>query len=317
MLIAERHIELPFQDLIPMRPSRRDQSAVHQPVLPHEVRESLDLRPGLMVVDATVGAGGHSRDILQQIQPDGLLIAIDRDPMMLQLAGQALQVPHPCVTLHQASYVQLPDILVERAITGVDRVLADLGLSSDQLADETRGFSFDADGPLDLRFDVSIGESASDLLATRSTDEIALLLSEYGEEPFSERIASAIVGTRRHSPVTTAKQLAELVAAAVPSRGKPTKHPATRVFQALRIAVNEELQHVADFVERVLPQVVVPGGRAAIITFHSLEDRLVKLAFRQKDMWQPVTRKPLTASSVERRHNPRARSAKLRVAVRT
>ena len=137
-----------------MRPSRRDQSAVHQPVLPHEVRESLDLRPGQTVVDATVGAGGHSRDILQQIQPDGLLIGIDRDPMMLQLAGNALQVPHPCVALHQASYVQLLDILAERAVTGVDRVLADLGLSSDQLADETRGFSFDAEGPLDLRFDI-------------------------------------------------------------------------------------------------------------------------------------------------------------------
>ena len=161
------------------------------------------------------------------------------------------------------------------------------------------------------------GESAAQLLANRPADEIARILSEYGEEPFSERIASAIVGTRRHSPITTAKELAELVAAAVPSRGKPSKHPATRVFQALRIAVNEELQHVADFVERVLPQVVVPGGRAAIITFHSLEDRLVKHAFRQKDVWQPVTAKPLTASSVERRQNPRSRSAKLRVAVRT
>lgn len=300
-----------------MRPSRREQATVHQPVLPYEVRESLDLRPGMSVVDATVGAGGHSRDILQHIQPDGLLIGIDRDPVMLDLAGKALHVPHPCVALHQSSYVELPDILAERSITGVDRVLADLGLSSDQLADETRGFSFDADGPLDLRFDTSSGESATELLATRSADDIARILSEYGEEPFSERIASAIVDSRRNSPITTAKELAELVATAVPNRGKPTKHPATRVFQALRIAVNKELQHVADFVERVLPDVVVPGGRAAIITFHSLEDRLVKRAFRQKQLWQAVTSKPLTASSVERRQNPRSRSAKLRVAVRT
>ncbi len=300
-----------------MRPSRRDQIAIHQPVLPHEVRESLDLRPGLTVVDATVGAGGHSREIFPLIQPDGLLIGIDRDPMMLELAGRVLNIPHPNIVLHQSSYVELPDIMAEHSITGVDRVLADLGLSSDQLADDSRGFSFDANGPLDLRFDPSSGESAAEILASHSVEDLSSIFSEFGEEPFSKQIASAIVGARRHSPIQTSRDLAAFVEAAVSRRGQSSKHPATRVFQALRIAVNEELQHVTDFVDRVLPQVIVSGGRAAIITFHSLEDRLVKRAFRDKQKWQPVTSKPITASSVERRQNPRSRSAKLRVAVRT
>lgn len=299
-----------------MRPPRRDPFPIHQPVLPHEVHDLLDLLPGLKVVDATVGAGGHSRDILERIQPGGLLIGIDRDPMMLELASRTLGLPHPNVVLHQSSYVELPNILAEHEIDGVDRILADLGLSSDQLADTSRGFSFEADGPLDLRFDTSTGSPASELLASRSAEDLSHLFDEYGEEPFSRQIATHIVNSRRQTPIQTSRDLAAVVESAIPGRARTSRHPATRVFQALRIAVNEELQHVADFVDRVLPNALVPGGRAAIITFHSLEDRLVKRAFRNREIWQPVTSKPATASSVERRQNPRSRSAKLRVAVR-
>ena len=299
-----------------MRPPRRDPFPIHQPVLPHEVHDLLDLRPGLKVVDATVGAGGHSRDILERIQPGGLLIGIDRDPMMLELASRTLGLPHPNVVLHQSSYVELPNILAEHEIDGVDRILADLGLSSDQLADTSRGFSFEADGPLDLRFDTSTGSPASELLANRSAEDLSHIFDEYGEEPFSRQIATDIVNSRRQTPIQTSRDLAAVVESAIPGRARTSRHPATRVFQALRIAVNEELQHVADFVDRVLPNALVPGGRAAIITFHSLEDRVVKRAFRNREIWQPVTSKPVTASSVERRQNPRSRSAKLRVAVR-
>ncbi|MCA9026141.1 MAG: 16S rRNA (cytosine(1402)-N(4))-methyltransferase RsmH [Planctomycetaceae bacterium] len=299
-----------------MRPPRRDPFPIHQPVLPHEVLDLLDLRPGLKVVDATVGAGGHSRDILERLQPGGLLIGIDRDPMMLELASRTLGLPHPNVVLHQSSYVELPNILAEHEIDGVDRILADLGLSSDQLADTSRGFSFEADGPLDLRFDTSTGSPASELLANRSAEDLSHIFDEYGEEPFSRQIATDIVNSRRQTPIQTSRDLAAVVESAIPGRARTSRHPATRVFQALRIAVNEELQHVADFVDRVLPNALVPGGRAAIITFHSLEDRVVKRAFRNREIWQPVTSKPVTASSVERRQNPRSRSAKLRVAVR-
>ena len=299
-----------------MRPPRRDPFPTHQPVLPHEVLDLLDLRPGLKVVDATVGAGGHSRDILERLQPGGLLIGIDRDPMMLELASRTLGLPHPNVVLHQSSYVELPNILAEHEIDGVDRILADLGLSSDQLADTSRGFSFEADGPLDLRFDTSTGSPASELLANRSAEDLSHIFDEYGEEPFSRQIATDIVNSRRQTPIQTSRDLAAVVESAIPGRARTSRHPATRVFQALRIAVNEELQHVADFVDRVLPNALVPGGRAAIITFHSLEDRVVKRAFRNREIWQPVTSKPVTASSVERRQNPRSRSAKLRVAVR-
>jgi 16S rRNA (cytosine1402-N4)-methyltransferase len=244
------------------------------------------------------------------------LIGIDRDPMMLTLAARALGTPTDDVFLTHSSYVALPEILAERRTPGADRVLADLGLSSDQLADESRGFSFEAEGPLDLRFDPSSGEPAAALLERWSADELSRILGEFGEEPSADRIAAAIVHRRRTAPLHTARELSETVARAVPHRQAGHKHPATRVFQALRIAVNDELQQVAALVDAVLPQVVASGGRAAVITFHSLEDRLVKRAFARKALWQPVTPKPITASSIERRQNPRSRSAKLRVAVR-
>ena len=303
-----------------MRPSRRTHAAVHIPVLRAEILHYLELSAGLCVVDATVGAGGHSVDILEQISPGGTLIGIDRDPMMLGLAATRLQsspaydVRH--VHLVQGSYVSLPDILARRDLTSVDRVLADLGLSSDQLADTGRGFSFESDGPLDLRFDVSAGEPAHEILRTRSADQLAAIFRDFGEERHSDRLARQIVTARKHSPIRTARELAAVVASVIPRRESGGSHPATRIFQALRIAANQELEHVTRFVGEVLPDVVRPGGRAAVITFHSLEDRIIKNAFRDASVWQQVTKKPVEATAAEKRHNPRSRSAKLRVAVR-
>ena len=284
------------------------------------VLRSLDLRAGLTVVDATVGAGGHAAEILEQINPGGMLIGVDRDPMMLAHAAARLESVSVSDTtqfhLSQGSYVTLPDILAAQQIQHVDRVLADLGLSSDQLADEERGFRFDSDGPLDLRFDTENGDPAYALLESRSAEELATLFREYGEERRSDAIARHLVSSRKTSPIRTARQLADRVAEAVAPRRGQRIHPATRVFQALRIAVNQELKHAADLVDDVLPAVLNSGGRAAVITFHSLEDRLVKNAFRRGDVWEPVTKKPMTAAPAEQRQNPRSRSAKLRVAVR-
>jgi 16S rRNA (cytosine1402-N4)-methyltransferase len=284
------------------------------------VLRALDLRAGLTVVDATVGAGGHAADILEQISPGGTLIGIDRDPMMLAHAKSRLESSPGGNTarfhLSQGSYVTLPDILAQQQISHADRVLADLGLSSDQLADEERGFRFDADGPLDMRFDSSIGEPAYRLLESRSADELATIFREYGEERHSDAISRHLVIHRKRSPIRSARELADAVTEAISHRPGQRVHPATRVFQALRIAVNRELTHVAELVDDVLPAILHSGGRAAVITFHSLEDRLVKNAFRRQSVWEQVSRKPVTATPAEQRQNPRSRSAKLRVAMR-
>lgn len=284
------------------------------------VRKSLELTAGLTAVDATVGAGGHSFDILESISPGGTLIGIDRDPMMLAHALARLQSsPHfstSSVHLCQGSYVTLSEILADRSIQRVDRVLADLGLSSDQLADNSRGFRFQSDGLLDLRFDIDAGEPAHGILASRSTAELAGIFRDFGEERHSDAIAKQIVAIRRQTPVDTARKLSDVVESVVQRRGSPGIHPATRVFQALRIAANNELEHVRQFTEEILPETLRSDGRAAIITFHSLEDRIVKHAFRNKELWELLTRKPLEPTAAEKRHNPRSRSAKLRTALR-
>lgn len=295
-------------------PSRSPRS-VHVPVMLREVLQQLDLRPGLVVADGTVGAGGHSRKIWERIQPGGRLIGTDRDAMMLRWAREALL--NPAVILHQGSYVELPTVLASLELDGVDRFLLDLGLSSDQLEDRERGFSFRAEGPLDLRFDVRQGLSAADYLATATAEQLAEDFHTFGEEHHSRQIASYLVEHRGQSPIRTAKELADAVTACLGHKASNSeRHPATRVFQALRIAVNAELQHVQQGVEIIGPQIVRPGGLMAVITFHSLEDRLVKQAFRDKQIWEDLTPKPLVASPAEVRINPRSRSAKLRVARR-
>ncbi|QGQ21870.1 16S rRNA (cytosine(1402)-N(4))-methyltransferase RsmH [Gimesia benthica] len=295
---------------------------VHIPVLLREVMEQLDLSPGLVVVDGTVGAGGHSQHILKQIGTTGTLIGLDRDEMMLGFAREKLGVetlPDGQCFLRQASYAELPAVLEELQIPSVDRVLLDLGLSSDQLSDETRGFGFETPGDLDLRFDTRQGIPAWQLLETLSEAELVEIMEVYGEERFSQRIASQLVQQRKTNTVRTAADLIEAVQAALPAKALATarKNPATRVFQALRIAANQELEQLETMLDAVLPQALKPGGRAVIISFHSLEDRMVKQAFKGRDQWKNLTAKPITATQAEQRVNPRCRTAKLRVAVKT
>jgi 16S rRNA (cytosine1402-N4)-methyltransferase len=289
--------------------------AHHVPVLPAEVLDTLAPVPGQTVVDVTVGAGGHARLLAERIGPTGRLIGMDRDPAMLELARRRLEgLP---VTLVQANFERLRDVLDELGIAGVDGVLADIGVSSDQLDVPERGFSFQQSGPLDMRLNPAEGEPASALLRRLSERGLADLLWRYGEERFSRRIARKIVETRRRTPLETTEQLADLVRRCVPRpRGRrPGIDPATRVFQALRIAVNDELGALDRFLA-VLPDCVRPGGRAVVISFHSLEDRRVKQSFRDDERWEVLTRKPLQAGEEEQRNNPRARSAKLRAARR-
>lgn len=288
----------------------------HVPVLPAEVLEALAPAPGQVVVDATVGAGGHARLIANRLGATGRLIGLDRDAAMLELAQPRLTgLP---VTLVQANFDRLRDVLDELKIGVVDGVLADLGFSSDQMDTPERGFSFQQSGTLDMRLDPTEGEPASVLLRRLNERDLADLIYQFGEERFSRRIARKIVEVRKHAPLETTEQLAELVRRCVPwPKGrKPAIDPATRTFQALRIAVNDELGALDRLLE-ALPKCMRPGGRAVVISFHSLEDRRVKHAFRDKQRWQVLTPKPLQASDAEVEQNPRSRSAKLRAATKT
>jgi 16S rRNA (cytosine1402-N4)-methyltransferase len=284
------------------------------PVLVDEVCQGLDPQPGQTIVDGTLGGGGHARALAARVAPHGRMIGIDRDPAAIARAREALAgTGIECLL---GNYRDLPELLAEIGVAEVDGVLLDLGLSSDQLADAERGFSFDADGPLDLRFDPTQGEPAWQMLERLSAERIADLIYEYGEERFSRRIGRAIVEAQRREPIRTARQLAELVRRVVPrGRGRQRIDPATRTFQALRIAVNEELASLETALKR-LPECLKPGGRLAIISFHSLEDRRVKQAFRDDPRYEVITRRPIRPSETEIQQNPRARSAKLRVAAR-
>ncbi len=290
----------------------------HVSVLPAEVLAALAPQPGQIIVDATVGAGGHARLLVERLQPGGRLIGLDRDAGMLEIARKRLEgLP---VTLVQVNFDQLRDVLEEQGIPAVDGVLADLGICSDQLDAVERGFSFTQDGPLDMRLNPDEGEPASALVQQLNERDLANLIYEYGEERFSRRIARKIVEVRRTTRFETTGQLADLVRRCVPrprqkGRHKPMIDPATRVFQALRIAVNDELGALDRFLA-LLPGVLKAGGKAVVISFHSLEDRRVKVAFRVREVWEMDTRKPIQATEDEERANPRSRSAKLRSARR-
>jgi len=285
---------------------------LHIPVLANEVIDWLRPSAGMVIVDGTLGGGGHTRLLAQRVGNAVKIIALDRDPAAVEMAEQSLRgLP---VLVAARSYADFPDVLDELGIERVDGLLLDLGLSSDQLADDQRGFSFDAEGPLDMRFNREEGEPAWRLLERLRADELADIIFRFGEERHSRRIARAIVESRREHPVGTARDLADLVRRCVP-RGQDRIDPATRTFQALRIAVNDELGELERFLQRA-PDRLKSGGRAAIISFHSLEDRIVKEAFRNDDRWQPLTKKPVAASEEEVAANPRSRSAKLRVAQR-
>lgn len=286
---------------------------IHISVLPDEVLAWLDPQPGQIIVDGTLGAGGHTRLIAERLSGDGFVLAVDRDPRAIAAAEQNLAgLP---VKIAQSNYCDVGDVLQEINVPAVDAVLLDLGLSSDQLADRERGFSFDADGELDLRFNTDEGQPAWQLLERLKENEIADLIYKYGEERFSRRIARRIAEARTdRRPVRTAAALADLVRRCVP-RTEQRIDPATRTFQALRIAVNRELESLALALERV-PNLLKPGGKFAIISFHSLEDRPVKEAFRSDERLENLTKKPIVASEAELARNPRSRSAKLRVARR-
>jgi 16S rRNA (cytosine1402-N4)-methyltransferase len=289
--------------------------AIHRPVLLDEVLEWLGPREGDVVVDGTAGAGGHAAALAGRVGPLGRVIGLDRDPSMLALAAEAVRgLP---VTLVHAPYSDMGEVLQDLEIPAARGILLDLGLSSDQLAWTDRGFSFASDGPLDMRFDpTGRGPTAADLVNSLGAEELANLIFELGEERFSRRIARRIVETRRLEPIRTTRQLAELIRRSVPAtyRRGPID-PSTRTFQALRIAVNDELKRL-DILLEALPDLLTADGRVAIISFHSLEDRRVKRAFRDNPRLTVLTKKPLTATDRETAVNPRARSAKLRVAQR-
>lgn len=288
--------------------------SVHVPVLLDQVVTGLMPRAGQTLVDGTLGGGGHTRALAAAVGEHGLVLGIDRDPEAISAAKQSLRgLP---VKLIQANFCDLPEILTQLEIAAVDGVVLDLGLSSDQLADRRRGFSFASDGPLDLRFDPLSGEPARRLVNRLSVEHLQLLLSRYGEERYARRIAEAIVRRRREQPLETSAELADLIRRSVPrTPGGERIDPATRSFQALRIAVNDELKSLEIALRRI-PACLRRGARMAVISFHSLEDRRVKEAFRGDNQLRVLTRKPLRASEEEIARNPRSRSAKLRVAER-
>ena len=299
----------------------------HQPVLYKEIIHALQPQNGGRYVDGTLGAGGHARGILEASAPDGQLLGLDVDPQALALARKTLAPYEQRTHLVQASYISLSRQLDQLSWKAVDGIVLDLGVSSMQFDTPERGFSFMNDAPLDMRFGPSMLQNAADLVNEYSESELADLIYRYGEERDSRKIARAIVRAR---PLHTTRELAAVIEAISPRRGDRI-HPATRTFQALRIAVNEELASV----EAVLPQALAglrSGGRLAVISFHSLEDRIVKDFFREqsKDLINPpyeqiyaeerkatlkeVNRKPITPGEDEIKSNPRARSAKLRIA---
>ncbi|MDB4671110.1 16S rRNA (cytosine(1402)-N(4))-methyltransferase RsmH [Pirellulaceae bacterium] len=288
-----------------------DQNTVHIPVLPQECISSLQLQPGMTIVDGTFGGGGHSRLIASQVGEKGRVIAIDQDPEVFDRAAEWMD-EYPIQAVN-ANFRNLPKILDELEIEEVDGVLLDLGLSSDQLADRNRGFSFSADGELDLRFDPSRGEPAWRLINRLSSKHLADLIYQNSDERYSRRIAAKIVEQRINHPFRNTADLVDLVRRVVPRSKNHNIDPATRTMQALRIAVNDELGALEDAI-RQIPQRLKLGGRFSIISFHSLEDRRVKVAFREDNRLEIVNRKPICASEEELVHNSRAKSAKLRVA---
>ena len=295
----------------------------HVPVLLQPAIRILNVRRGSVVVDATLGMAGHASEIARRLGPEGTLIGFDRDPEAMALAteklkalGEELGAEMPRVILHDVEYSRMAEKL---AGMQVDGLLADVGISSLHVDEARRGFSFQADGPLDMRMNPREGQTAEQVVNQAGEKELADLIYEFGEERRSRRIARAIVRSR---PVTTTAQLARIVAGAAGAmkqeRGRHFMHPATRTFQALRIYVNEELSEI-DALMREAPGLLKPGGRLVVISFHSLEDRRVKDAMRegaQQGIWEVLTRKPMTAEAEETDRNPRARSAKLRAAER-
>ena len=304
----------------------------HRPVLLDECIEALNIRPEGVYLDGTLGRAGHSREIARRLSGSGRLICVDRDQAALDAAQERLGEWMDRVTLVHSNFDRVSEILDELGISGVDGMLFDLGVSSPQLDDGSRGFSYMADAPLDMRMDRSEGLTAADVVNTWSQEELRRILFQYGEERYAPLIAAAIVRRREERPIETTLELVDIIKEAMPARAlKEKQHPAKRSFQAIRIAVNDELSSVDRMIQGAVPR-LNKGGRLAVITFHSLEDRIVKTGFgafakgcicppdfpvcvcgRTPDI-KLVNKKPILPSQQEIEENPRARSAKLRVA---
>ncbi|MGC8666692.1 MAG: 16S rRNA (cytosine(1402)-N(4))-methyltransferase RsmH [Chthonomonadales bacterium] len=309
--------------------------AFHLPVMARETVELLELRPGLTIVDATAGGGGHAALMAQQISPGGRLVLLDRDPQALDEATQRVSAEGvSCISIG-GNFRNIGSLLSERGIYTVDRVLIDLGVSSHQLDTPERGFSFRRDAPLDMRMGPDAGPSAAELLERITERELAQLLWDYADERWAQRISRFVVRAREQEPIRTTRQLAQIVERAIPRAAWPKDiHPATRTFLALRIAVNDELNALRDGLEQVVRLLRAPGGRVAVIAYHSAEDRVVKQVLRKLSgqcqcpprlpkctcgavpLLRRVTKKPVVPSEDEVATNPRSRSARLRVAER-
>lgn len=313
------------------RGRRSTPHGAHRPVLLDAVLAALGPRSGEVVVDCTLGFAGHAAELLKHVGPTGKLIALDLDAANLPPAREKLAAISPTFELHHANFAGFPAALAAAGLDGCDCLLADLGMSSMQVDDPERGFSFMRDGPLDMRMDRTRGRTAAELLNTLPADELAAAFRDLGDEPEAEKIAAAIVRRRSTKPIERTRELMDLVMEAAPVKvnphpvkGEPTPRqqqirPTARVFQALRILVNRELANLQELL-RVLPWCLRPGGRAAIISFHSGEDRLVKVAFKEgqrSGVYDRISEEPVRPSFGERADNPRARSAKLRWAVRS
>lgn len=305
---------------------RSTPEGTHRPVLLREVLEALAPRPGEVAVDCTAGWGGHSAALLERVGPTGRLVCLDLDPENLSHArGRLEAVGHP-FSAHHMNFAGVAGVLAAEGLGGADCVLADLGMSSMQVDDAERGFSYRRDGPLDMRMDRTRGRTAAELLASMEPDELATALRELGDEEEAARIAPAVVAAAREGKLARTVDLARVVADAVGMKNWRLRrgaarwqtHPAARTFQVLRILVNRELANLEQLL-RVLPKVLRPGGRAAVISFHSGEDRMVKASFRDgefRGIYEEISGDPLRASYEEKGENPRSRSAKLRWARR-
>ena len=307
----------------------------HLPVMPDEVLGTLAPAPGSLQIDATIGGGGHTERILEAASPDGRVLGLDADQAAIERVALRLARYGDRLVLRQANFRELASVAPAAGFAAVDGALFDLGLSSFQLADRERGFGFRTGGPLDMRFDTTRGVPASELLATLDADELAALFRKYGEEPSAWKIAKAIVAARSTAPIETAEDLAQLVETVSPGNPRQRRriHPATRVFQALRIAVNEELDALPEGLAAAV-DLLRPGGRLVVLSYHSLEDRIVKrfIASERRGCVCPpeapvcvcghsprlrlVTRPSMTPTDAEIDANPRARSARLRAAER-
>ena len=304
----------------------------HAPVLLHECIEALDIKPDGIYLDGTLGGAGHSREIASRLSEHGMLIGVDRDPAALQAAGERLSAAKARILLVHENFQNLRDILNQAGVERIDGMLFDLGVSSPQLDEAERGFSYMNDAPLDMRMNPEDRLSAYEVVNDWPQEELKRILFEYGEERYAPLIAAAIVRERAKKPIETTLELAGIIRSAMPAQAlREKQHPAKRSFQAIRIAVNDELGAVERMMEAA-PDLLNPGGRLAVITFHSLEDRIVKNAMQtaakgcicppsfpvcvcgRKPSVRILTKKPITSQPEELEENPRARSAKLRVA---